>query len=225
MSLDHYPSWLLAVRDLAARGDAELVPARDLGGVGTQPRDAAVLIALSGLTFDDGTVLLQERGSQLRNHPGQVSFPGGRREDSDTDASATALREAHEEVGLDPSSVQVMGVGKTLPVIVSRFNVTPVFGFVASFDEVRIADAGEVAHVAAVPIAELVDPANRGVTMNARGNVAPAFEAGGLFVWGFTAMMLDGLIRQVGWHRDYDTGRYLEIPHSALSDRRPRGVK
>ncbi|MBU3022931.1 CoA pyrophosphatase [Aestuariibacter sp. A3R04] len=123
-------------------------PLKDCG------RQAAVLIPLVdyGEKLD---VLLTQRAKHLRHHPGQVSFPGGAKEPQDTDLVATALRETEEEIGLDPSYVDIVG---TLPPYrtISGYSMTPVIGFVAPGQRLRV-DENEVADVFEVPLRTLVD--------------------------------------------------------------------
>jgi len=121
------------------------------------PRVAAVLVPL--VVREHGlTVLLTQRADHLNDHAGQVSFPGGRQEASDADAIATALREAHEEVGLDASRVEILGA---LPDYLTGtgFCVSPVIGLVHPPFTLQI-DALEVAEVFEVPLAFLMNPAN-----------------------------------------------------------------
>ncbi|NNE88529.1 MAG: CoA pyrophosphatase, partial [Silicimonas sp.] len=106
-------------------------------------------------------VILTKRSSALKHHPGQVAFPGGKVEDTDADESRAALREAHEEIGLLPDLVTVLG---TLPPheTVTGFRVTPVVSVVPdSF--IAKPDANEVAEVFSVPLAHLLRPENYSV--------------------------------------------------------------
>jgi 8-oxo-dGTP pyrophosphatase MutT (NUDIX family) len=117
---------------------------------------ASVLIPI--VMREQPTILLTERTQHLSTHSGQIAFPGGKADESDADACATALREAQEEVGLDPALVQVLGV---LPHYLtgSAFIISPVVGLVQPNFSVR-ANAHEVADVFEVPLAFLMNPAN-----------------------------------------------------------------
>lgn len=174
-------------------------------------RDSAVLMAMSD-TVDGPGLLLIERARSLRTHAGQVAFPGGAVDPGDVDPPATALREAHEEVGLDPATVVVVATLPSLYLPPSGYIVHPVLAWWARPHPVRVVDAAEVAGVAIVPVAELAEPANRFQVMHPSGFVGPAFAAGGLFVWGFTAALIDGLLRLGGWTREWDRGALRPIP-------------
>jgi 8-oxo-dGTP pyrophosphatase MutT (NUDIX family) len=182
------------------------------------PRIASVLVPLvmreSGIT-----VLLTQRADHLNDHAGQVSFPGGRQEPEDADSTATALREAQEEIGLDPSRVEVLG---SLPEYLTGtgFNVTPVVGLVhPPFDVAP--DSLEVASIFEVPLSFLMNPAHHEVrvlrweggerrffampypreshtTAAAEGKrlgEGPDDLSGYYFIWGATAGMLRNFYR------------------------------
>lgn len=155
----------------------------------------------------DLDVLLQRRAATLSSHPGQVSFPGGRREEQDADDIATALREAEEETGLDPDGVEVLATLPPLPLAASNHNVTPVLGWWRSPSRVAAVDHAETVEVFRVPVAQLLDPATRYTsTLHRFGQTfrGPAFDLDGTIVWGFTAMVLDALFDAAGWTLDWD---------------------
>lgn len=153
-------------------------------------RPAAVLL----LVIDHAggpTVLFTQRTSHLPAHAGQISFPGGRCEESDCDPEATALRESHEEVGLDPSRVEILG---RLPQYKTStgFNVTPVVGWAEPPLE-WAPDPDEVAEVFEVPLAFLLDARNhRHESAFYKGRMRKywAMPFGSRFIWGATAGML-----------------------------------
>jgi 8-oxo-dGTP pyrophosphatase MutT (NUDIX family) len=207
------------LRQLA--GAAETLDATDLSrfpppddGSG---RPSAVLMAFAD-PGDGPAVLLIERAAHLRTHAGQVAFPGGSVDETDASHQAAALREANEEVGLDPSTVRIVADLPAIFIPVSGFVVTPVLAWWQHPHEVRPVDTAEVARVALVPVAELADPINRFVVTHPSGWLGPAFEAGGLFIWGFTAGLLDRLLEFGGWARPWD--RAVQRPLPELFHRR-----
>ena len=204
------PAWLApaveGVADIDGTVLSRFLPPEDGSG-----RDSAVLIALSR-TDHGPAVLLTQRAPDLRAHAGQVAFPGGAADPGDADAVATALREAEEEVGLRPDEVHVVATLPPLFIPVTGYVVTPVLAW---FDQVRTlapADPREVAAVVMVPIAELADPAHRFRVSHPSGWKGVGFEAGGLFVWGFTAGLLDRLLHLAGWEQPWDTEVYRPLP-------------
>lgn len=164
---------------------------------------ASVLVPL--VLREEITVLLTQRTDHLNDHPGQISFPGGRSEASDADAVATALREAHEEIGLEAFEVEVLG---SLPTYTTStgFIVTPVVGLVQPGASLH-ADPFEVAEVFEVPLAWLMNPANHrrhafemaGATREFFSIPWQGCDANGVprryFIWGATAAMLRNLYR------------------------------
>lgn len=158
------------------------------------------------------SIMLTERAHTLRSHPGQVSFPGGRAEPFDTDLTATALRETEEEVGVEPSSVAVAGVLPPLNLVVSSHDVSPVLGWWHRPGRAWVRDPREVARVLQVPIRDLTDPDHRFRVGHPGGWVGPAFQAEDLVVWGFTAMVLDGILRLAGWEVPWDQADVRPVP-------------
>jgi 8-oxo-dGTP pyrophosphatase MutT (NUDIX family) len=168
-----------------------------------EPTHAAVLVPL--VERDELTVLLTQRTDHLTDHPGQISFPGGRTEPEDPDATATALREAREEIGLAESHVDVLGAMPTYTTG-TGFIVTPVVALVRPGFDVQ-ADPFEVAEVFEVPLAFLMNPAHHRRHAIELGGVRREFLSipwQGLdsegrprryFVWGATAAMLRNLYR------------------------------
>ncbi len=184
-------------------------------------RHSAVLVLFGeGATGPD--VLLIERAHTLRSHAGQPAFPGGALDPGDGDPAgdgpvAAALREAEEEVGLDPSTVDVLGVLPALWLPPSGFVVHPVVALWRDPHPVDVVDVAEVAAVARVPIAELVDPASRLRVTHPSGWTGPAFEVRDLLVWGFTAGLLDRLLAYGGWERPWGDGPVEDLPPDVLA--------
>jgi 8-oxo-dGTP pyrophosphatase MutT (NUDIX family) len=125
-----------------------------------KPAQAAVLvpIVMRGADFAQSTILLTQRANHMSTHPGQIAFPGGKVDPQDANHQATALREAQEEVGLDPQHVQVIG---ELPVYVTgtAFWVTPVIALVKPEFDLK-PNADEVQDVFEVPLTFLMNPAH-----------------------------------------------------------------
>ncbi|MFI6230039.1 NUDIX hydrolase [Micromonospora echinospora] len=175
-------------------------------------RQSAVLVLLGEEPEVGPDVLVLQRAATLRNHAGQPAFPGGASDPEDADATATALREANEEVGLDPTTVTVLAELPKLWIPVSDFVVTPVLGWWHRPHPVHPREPAEVAHVARLPVAELVDPENRMRVRHPSGWTGPAFSARGMLVWGFTAGVLATLLEMGGWARPWHRDRIVDLP-------------
>lgn len=137
------------------------------------------------------TVLLTQRSAALKHHAGQVSFPGGRMEEHDLDVRVTALRETHEEVGIEPHHVAVIGYLAPMPTI-TGYAVTPVIGLVSESAELLI-DRTEVEYAFEVPLEFLLDESNdRLVDREFQGRSFPMveFHYDQQRIWGATAQML-----------------------------------
>jgi 8-oxo-dGTP pyrophosphatase MutT (NUDIX family) len=168
-------------------------------------RRSAVLI-LFGEGPGGPDVLLIEKSAHLRSHAGQPAFPGGGADPGEDYPVGTALREAHEEAGVDPAGVRVLATLPALFLGPSDNLVVPVVGWWDDPREVTTGDPREVARVARVPLAELVDPAHRFRVRHPAGYVGPAFGVAGMVVWGFTAGLLDAVLQAAGLDRPWDAG-------------------
>lgn len=197
------PEWLHPVAASVRNTDVEtwtrFIPP---DGEGTA---AAVLIL-----FGDGPdILLTERAADLRAHGGQPAFPGGVVDATDASHIDAALREAHEETGLDPAGVQVFGQLPDLWLPVSNYAVRPILGWWR--EPTTVGRSAEVASVHRVPIAELVDPANRCRVRHPSGYVGPGFLVRDLLVWGFTGGLLSIVVESAGWAVPWDTERVIPL--------------
>lgn len=156
---------------------------------------AAVLVPLMDRA-SELTVLLTERSAALPDHPGQISFPGGRIESVDAGPADAALREAFEEIGMPRSSAEVIGY---LPahMTLTGFAVTPVVAVVTPDFDLKL-DPREVTQVIEIPMSFLADSRNHGSEQRevaGRRLTLPVFDFGGHRVWGATAIMLAELCR------------------------------
>ncbi len=189
--------------DRAALARALARPARpssdfDLNpGTGLPPghvlRPAGVLIAVWDRP-GGAQVILTQRSSRLKHHPGQIAFPGGKVDPGDDGPTGAALRETWEEVGLPPDRVTVLG---TLPAheTVTGYRVTPVLGLVSG-PFTPVAEAGEVAEVFTVPLAHVTTPDNFRIERRRwRGEWRRYYAVpyGPYYIWGATARILRGL--------------------------------
>ena len=191
------PDPIAALRDALAKTSGEssdfdlnkdvVLPA------GRKLRPAGVLVPV--ITKADALhVILTKRSSALKHHPGQIAFPGGKVDEGDANTQAAALREAHEEIGLAPDNVEVLG---DLPCheTVTGFIVTPVLGRVrADFDPTP--EPGEVAEVFTTPLSHLADINNYYIASRYwRGQRRYYYTVpyGPYYIWGATARILRGL--------------------------------
>ncbi len=165
-------------------------------------REAAVLVPVveratrsAGSSEPELHLLFTKRADHLGEHPGQMSFPGGGREPEDADLTETALREANEEVGLEPSEARVIG---TLDGIrtVTEYAITPVVARIP--DREYVPDEREVAEIAVLPVSGLLDPGNYEYEHREHPTygeiVVHYFHVGGYTVWGATGRMVVQLL-------------------------------
>jgi 8-oxo-dGTP pyrophosphatase MutT (NUDIX family) len=209
------PDWLA---DLAAAAGSMKVPTNHRpppsGG-----RPSAVLV-LFGEGPNGPDLLFIQRSAGLRRHPGQPAFPGGGLEadelaDPVGGAVAAALREAREEVGVDPDGIEVLATLPEMFIPHSNFRVVPVLAWWRVPCAVWPADPGEVAAVERIAVAELVNPSHRLTLSMPGGRTSPAFRVGSMLIWGFTAGLTSQLLELGGWDQPWDSSAVREMPEGA----------
>jgi 8-oxo-dGTP pyrophosphatase MutT (NUDIX family) len=167
-----------------------------LGSHYPSARNASVLIGL----FDQNNethVAFIRRASTLRAHSGEIAFPGGAADDSDVSPIVTALREAQEEIGLDPSRVEVLGIMPPVFTVVSNFLITPVVAYLPEGPGKLQLQMSEVAEIILLPLQGLADPAIYHTEQWMRDNVPHTvyfFDYASYRIWGATAGMLNTLL-------------------------------
>jgi 8-oxo-dGTP pyrophosphatase MutT (NUDIX family) len=185
-----------------------LKPPPDGGG-----RPSAVLVLFACEDERNGPdLLLIQRSDDLRLHAGQPAFPGGAIDLGDAGPVEAALREAAEETGLDPDGVEVVGVLPELFISRTGFRVVPVLAWWRRPSAVAPVDIAEVAAVARVPVSELADPAVRVMVRREGRYASPAFRVRGMFIWGFTALVIDRLLALGGWEVPWDRSVIVDMP-------------
>jgi 8-oxo-dGTP pyrophosphatase MutT (NUDIX family) len=211
------PDWLARLAETAP-GMPVPPPLRPPDG----GRPSAVLV-LFGEGPAGPDLLIVQRSPWLRRHAGQAAFPGGAIEPADDGPVGAALREAAEEVGLDPAGVEVLTLLPELFIARSGFRVTPVLGWWRRPAPITAATDGEVTSAARVSLADLADPANRLTVRHPSGLAGPAFRVGGMLVWGFTAALVDRLLALSGWEQPWDRGHAEDLPPDVLGLPSPAG--
>jgi 8-oxo-dGTP pyrophosphatase MutT (NUDIX family) len=219
------PPWLAPLVDnldriqeaYRRRVPPELVAA--LNGAATEgSREAAVLVLFSGPPAgqapDDADLLLTVRAGTLRHHAGQAAFPGGAADPGDPGPVHTALREANEETGLDPTRLHPLGTLDRMFIPPSRFHVVPVLAYSPDPGPVMVVDESETAAVARVPLRAFINPQNRLMVFRRgveRRYAGPAFLLNEMLVWGFTGHVISAMLDVAGWAQPWDIDDVREL--------------
>lgn len=211
------PSWLTDLATAVPSVDGERF-SRFLPPPEGGRRQSAVLVLFApGVQEPEDpaatTVVITERAHTMRSHAGQPAFPGGGTEPQDADATATALREAWEEIDLQPPSVDVLATLPTLHIPVSGYDVTPVLGWWREPDPPSLwaKDEREVARVLQPSVSMLTDPRQRFRVRHPSGFEGPAWDVEGLLVWGFTGGLLDRILDIAGIAPTWSATRTVDL--------------
>jgi 8-oxo-dGTP pyrophosphatase MutT (NUDIX family) len=205
------PGWLRDLADAASK--MEINPLAQPPARGGRASAVLVLFADSDDPADAShpDLLFIQRSADLRLHAGQPAFPGGAIDADDDGPIAAALREAAEEVGVDPAGVDVVGTLPELFIPRTGFRVVPVLAWWRRPCAVAPVDPAEVAAVERVSVSELADPKTRVTVRGPAGFLSPAFRVKGMLIWGFTALLVDRLLALAGWERPWDTAKIIDL--------------
>jgi 8-oxo-dGTP pyrophosphatase MutT (NUDIX family) len=201
-SAEDLPGFVRPLAERARRGDEPLAFPRSPGAEQPLTRRSAVLLLVSGRELGEAELVVEERGHRMRSQPGQFALPGGGVEPEDADVRATALREAREEIGLRAEEVRLLGEFAPIRMPWRGQVVHPVAGWAPRRPELAVGDPVEVERIVHLPLVgpdSLTDPACRYLGSFDGRSVGPVFSlSGDRFVWGFTAMLLEGALEMMG---------------------------
>ncbi len=188
--VDDTPDWLLPLISALRHAEPGQLSTNDPPAHEVADRQAAVMILLVGQGPNRVDVVLTQRAPGLRDHPGEISFPGGGWEPGDTSPVGTALREAAEETGVDPAGVAPLLVLPRLFIRKSRFDVTAVVGYWHRPGPLAPTDSAETRRVFCIPLHELAQP-NRWQDYAVPGWQGPSVRLDDdALLWGYTAELL-----------------------------------
>jgi 8-oxo-dGTP pyrophosphatase MutT (NUDIX family) len=167
-----------------------------LEGQRPNARSAAVLICLFD-QHEEPHLVFTRRAATLRSHSGEIAFPGGSVDLVDTSPASTALREAQEEIGLDPARVEPLGIMPPVFTVVSNFLITPVVAYLPAGPGALHLQPGEVAELLIFPLEGLLNPAiyhTEEWTREGMTRTVYFYDYGPYRIWGATARMLNALL-------------------------------
>lgn len=224
------PLWLRGLTEvLGSPGSAKLVHKMQghMRFASRKPKHAAVLMCFTGSADaatlpEDAQILITHRTPTLRNHSGQMAFPGGRVDPGDAGPVGAALREAQEETGLDPLGVTPLAVLESIAVGPSGNPVNPVLAYAPEPGPVWAASPDENDDVFFAPLSHFINPNNR-FRVARLGWSGPAFELDGYVVWGFTASLLSVMIREAGWEEPWEHKDVVDLRKALGSSRNGEG--
>lgn len=211
--VDNAENWRIGALDPRATKEAAVLVL--FGILDDQPAKTS-----TSAVAQDLDLLILVRAATLRHHAGQPAFPGGKIDPQDHQQASphqpashiAALREAVEETGLNPQGVEILGSLPAVDLPVSNYLVTPVIAWWKETSLVTVQDSQESAQVLRVPVADLINPANRHTATVKRGpttHKSPAFTVttptGDLTIWGFTGILLDRILTALGWAQPWNT--------------------
>jgi 8-oxo-dGTP pyrophosphatase MutT (NUDIX family) len=194
---DDCPGWLAPLVNSLRQAQPRQLSTNDPLASRLSDRQAAVLILIGGVGPDEATVVLTERAVGLRDHPGEVSFPGGSWEHGDASPVATALREAAEETGVDPTDVTPLALLPRLFIRASGFDVTAVVGYWHRPGPLAPTDPAETLRVLCIPLRRLAEPARWRDYVTAGWHGPSTRLDDDALVWGYTAEVLAFTSRHV----------------------------
>lgn len=215
---ENTPDWLRPALDVTGEDVVEIIGERTKNDVLPSPRSAAVLMLFGGTSMEDATVLLTHRSPHLRSHSGQIAFPGGKIDPTDTNVVDAALREAWEETGLDRNSVTPLAHWGENFVPVRGNRINAVLAHWAQPSQVGVVNSEEADDVFVLPVAELLAPENR-LMLAWDKWTSPSFRINDYIIWGFTAAALTTLFLKTGWAREWDEEKHFDLHETIAASR------
>jgi 8-oxo-dGTP pyrophosphatase MutT (NUDIX family) len=175
-------------------------------------KHAAVLVPLYLDASGELHAVFTERRAELRRHAGEISFPGGRRDDEDADLCATALRESHEEIGLPPDAVELLGALQPTPTFVTNYAIYPFVGMIEQ-GFAWVPQETEVGEVLELPLRRVREGyARRRLVRRGMPFRTDTYDVDGHLIWGATARIVADLLDRV--QAPFSIGAPTRLPHS-----------